>query len=47
MTKESKYCSDVMKNHLNKEPLMTKECDEDFENSTKCWIMLMSMRLLK
>ena len=27
-----------MKKHFNKEPLMTKEDDEDFENSTKCQI---------
>ena len=36
MIEESKYCSDVMKKHFNKELVMTK--DEDFENSTKCWI---------
>ena len=38
MIEESKYCSDVMKNHYNKEPVMTKKDNEDFENSTKCWI---------
>ena len=38
MPKESKYYSDVMKNHLNKELAMTKRDDEDFDNSTKCWI---------
>ena len=38
MIEESKYCSDVMKNHFNKELLMTKEDNENFENSTKCWI---------
>ena len=38
MTKESKYCSEVMKKHFNKEPVMTKEENEDSENSTKCWI---------
>ena len=27
-----------MKKHFNKEFVMTKEDDEDFENSTKCWI---------
>ena len=27
-----------MKRHFNKEPVMTKEDNEDFENSTKCWI---------
>ena len=35
MVEESKYCCDVME---KKELLMTKEDDEDFENSTKCWI---------
>ena len=38
MGKEIKYCSDVMKKHLNKELVMTKEDNEDFENSTKCSI---------
>ena len=38
MIKESKYCSDVMKKHFNKELVMTKEDNEDFENSNKCWI---------
>ena len=27
-----------MKKHFNKELGMTKEDNEDFENSTKCWI---------
>ena len=27
-----------MKKHFNKELVMTKEDDEDIENSTKCWI---------
>ena len=35
MTEESKYCNDVIKNQL---VLMTKKDNEDFENSTKCWI---------
>ena len=35
MTEES---SDVMKKYFNKELLMTEEDDENFENSTKCWI---------
>ena len=34
MTKESKYCSDVMKKHINKELVMTKKDDENCENST-------------
>ena len=34
-----KYCGDVMEKNFNKEELvMTKEDNEDFENSTKCWI---------
>ena len=31
MIKESKYRSDVMEKHFNKELVMTKEDDEDFE----------------
>ena len=27
-----------MKKHFNKELMMTKEGNEDFENSAKCWI---------
>ena len=38
MVEESKYCSDVMKNSFTKELVMAKEDNEDFENSTKCWI---------
>ena len=38
MIKESKYCSDVMKKPFNKEFVMTKEDNDDFKNSTKCWI---------
>ena len=38
ITEESKYCDDVMKKHFDKELVMTKEDNEDFENSTKCWI---------
>ena len=37
MIEESKYCSDVMKKHFNIELAMTKEGNEDFENSPKCW----------
>ena len=37
MIEEKKYCSDVMKKHFNKELVMTKEDNEGFENSTKCW----------
>ena len=38
MIEESKYCSDVMKKHFNKEFAKSKEDNEDFENSTECWI---------
>ena len=38
MIKESKYCIDVMKKPFNKELVLTKEDNEDFENSSKCWI---------
>ena len=38
MNKESKYSSDMMKKHFNEELVMTKENDEDFENSSKCCI---------
>ena len=38
MIKESKYCSDVMMKHLNKDIVMTKDGNEDFKNSDKCWI---------
>ena len=38
MMEESKYCSDMMKKHFNKELVMTNEDNEDFENSTKSWI---------
>ena len=36
MIKEGIYCSDVMKKHFNKELVMSKEDNEDLENSTKC-----------
>ena len=38
MIEESKYCIDVMKKDFNKELVTTKKDNEDFENSTKCWI---------
>ena len=34
MIEESKHCTDIMK---NKELVMTKKGNEDFENSTKWW----------
>ena len=48
MLEESKYCGDVIKK-FNKEFAMSKKDDEDFENSTKCWICDndMSMVILK
>ena len=38
MIKESKYCGEVTKKHFNKELVTTKKDNDDFENSTKCWI---------
>ena len=38
LIEESKYCNDVMKKHFNKKLVMTKKDNEDFENSSKCWI---------
>ena len=38
MIEKSKYCSDVMQNHFNKEIVMATEDNEDFKNYTKCWI---------
>ena len=38
MIKESKYCSDVIKKHFNKELVMTSEDNENFKNYSKCWI---------
>ena len=38
MIEESRYFSDVMKKYFNKEIVMTKEDNENFKNSTKCWI---------
>ena len=32
MIEESKYCSDVIKKYFNKELVMTKKDNEDFEN---------------
>ena len=36
--KESKYCSDLMKEHLKKELVINKKDKKDFENYTKCSI---------
>ena len=38
MIEENKYFTDVIKKLCDKEFLMAKEHDENFENSTKCWI---------
>ena len=38
MKYESKFCSVVLKKHLNKKLIITKEDDKDFENSTKVLI---------
>ena len=38
MIEESKYCTDIMKKHFSKELVMTKNDNEDFNNSPKCWI---------
>ena len=38
MIEDSKYFGEVMKKHINKELVITKKDNEDFKNSTKCWI---------
>ena len=38
MIEESKYYSNMIKRDFNKELVTTKKNNEDFENSTKCWI---------
>ena len=35
---ENKCCSEVMKKHFKNELVMTKENNEVFKNSAKCWI---------
>ena len=35
MAKESRYCDKVMNQRINKELVMTKKDDEDFDMSTK------------
>ena len=37
MIKEGKYCSEVKK-RINKELVMSKEGNQNFKKSTKCWI---------
>ena len=36
MLKEYEYCKKVMKNHFNKNLIMTEE--EQFQSSNKCWV---------
>ena len=38
MIEESKYRTDMMNKHFNKELVMTKEDKENFENSNNYWI---------
>ena len=38
MIEDSKYFGEVMKKHINNELVITKKDNEDFKNSTKCWI---------
>ena len=38
MIEENKYFGEVIKKQFNKEPVMTRKDNEDFKNSTKCWI---------
>ena len=38
MIRESKHCSGVMKKHFSKKLMMSIKDNEDFKNSTKCWI---------
>ena len=38
MIEEGKYWSYVIKKHFNKKLVMTKESNENFKSSTKCWI---------
>ena len=35
MIEKSKYYTDIIKKHFNKELLITKKDNKDFENSTK------------
>ena len=37
MVEESKYCCDVMKQNFNKELVMNKEDNDNFNKSIKCW----------
>ena len=35
---EEMWWSEVMKMHFNKKLVMTKKDNDNFENSTKCWV---------
>ena len=49
MIEESKYCSDVMKKHFNKELVMTKEGNEDLRTllNTGFLMIILLMVMLK
>ena len=47
MIEESKYCNDVMKKHLNKEPVMTKEDILKTLLDLESVIMIMLIMMLK
>ena len=38
MIEASKYCINVIKKYFKEELMMTKEDNENFKNSVKCWI---------
>ena len=38
MIEASKYCINVIKKYFKEELMMTKEDNENFKNSLKCWI---------
>ena len=41
MSKESKYCSELIKKHFNQQLVMPKEDNEDFNIPSKCWTATM------
>ena len=38
MIEKGKCCTNIMKKHFNKKLVKTTKDNEDFLNSTKCWI---------
>ena len=46
MIKESKYYSDVMEKRLNKELGMTKEDNEDFDNSNVEFVIIILLIMI-